>query len=135
MSEMKSLQFVYLPNTLQYIYQWGIHFSDPSLPNLTPNPGTALIFFEEKSQIKYIGIHGISYKDTVNTCDPIFPTLNGSIVYINHLNVFSSYEFQLRDVMSKTTNIPYCLHDCTVNHCYIFATPSLIRYFTAIFIL
>ena len=29
-AEMKSLTFISLPNTLEYIYGWGIHFYDPT---------------------------------------------------------------------------------------------------------
>ena len=120
-SDMKSLTFISLPYTLEYIYEWGIHFYDPFIhgePNIEYmiNPGSATIVFETNSRLKYIGNHGISYKDTINIyfCEPVYPKIHEKgVIYTNNLNVFSLYNFTFNNTQSIIIDIPYCQR-CTI---------------------
>ena len=117
-AEMKSLTFISLPNTLEYIYEWGIHLYNPEYPDGTPNPGSATIIFEPGSKLKHIGNHGISYKDTINIyiCEPVNPLINkNGIVFINNLNIYSLHDFIINGTKSIIMDIPYCQRYNVIN--------------------
>ena len=110
-SQMKSLEYISLPNTLTRIEDWGIHFYDPELPNYTPNNGSATIVFEPNSRLSYVGNHGISYKETLNIyfCDPVYPVLDPATFFrVTHLHIYSMFQFSLNTTESIVTHIPYC---------------------------
>lgn len=61
----RSITSVFLPSSLMYIFECGIHIWNRDLGNEVTNPGTTEVRFERGSNLKFIGFQGISYRENI----------------------------------------------------------------------
>ena len=107
--ECKKLEEIRIPNTCEYICEWGIQTYDSSIGNSNPNPYKSLsVIFEPKSRIKRIDTHGISYRSNVNIffCNKVDPYIDQSaFTKTINVNVFSPVSFTFNG--AQTLNYAY----------------------------
>ena len=96
--EASSLEQIYLPNTLRYLFSNAIHVWNRTLGEEVTNPGVTQLFFEKGSDLKYIAYQGISYRAVmiIYTYDVLKPqTLSESFKWTKSLVVASPAPFSI----------------------------------------
>ena len=108
---MKSLEYIRLPNTLEILEDFSLHFWD-LVENFHPAPGIATVIFEPNSKLKIIKSHALAYKDTlyIHTCEPIRAEVRyAGFAFVNTINFFSPAHFSVDGHTSIQSNFTdYC---------------------------
>ena len=113
---MKSLEYVRLPNTLEILENFSLHFWD-LVENFHPGPGIATVIFEPNSKLKQISYHTLSYKDTlyIHTCEPIRAQIDYlAFGYVKTMKIFSPVHFSVDGHRSIQSNYTDCCPKITI---------------------
>ena len=99
---------VYLPNTLEFIFNDAINVYDSKNGLNIVNPGTTEVFFEQNSKLRFLGSHSISYRYTMKLyfCNHVKVTIeNDPFAKVNEIKIYSPINFVLKNIKSSKTNI------------------------------
>ena len=115
--ECSSLERIYLPSTLQYIYDSGIHTYNSSVGNEIPNPGLTEVIFQKNSHLKFIGSQGISYRENMHIyiCEEISPEFDKKpFNWAKNVRIFSPYSFHFYEYDTIVTPyLSFCINPLT----------------------
>ena len=112
-----SLTTIYLPSTLRYIFQYGIHIWNESKGSGKTTPGITNIYIEKNSRLSYMGFQGISYKEFVyiNTCEAINPVTHQHVFgWTNKVYTVAPVIYTIRSSQSIVSPNLWCIYGETV---------------------